>query len=66
MFKNKAFQVKVVDADIHDKPDEAATQIDPNEIINNVSIRIAALIGVYMASDSIRQIAVHAAKTNIK
>lgn len=59
MFKNRSFQFKI----IHDndrvlnagpKPDP----VDPTGIVQSVTIGVCTVIGVYMATDTIRQIAV--------
>lgn len=70
MFKNKALQLKVIDANrpnppqLNDSPNSLETRI--LEVVKESTTYIAGLFIVYMTVDTLRQIAVHTAVTKIK
>lgn len=73
MFKNRAFVVKIVnDADIADAQDALPPVSAPEymsiarETVSEVGGYAIVIVGGYMIADTLRQIAVHTAKTYIK
>jgi hypothetical protein len=69
MFKNRSFLVKVVKDQELEKPAELAPTNPPEDVIIEVvkegSKYAAGLIGIYMAADTLRKIAIHTAATHI-
>lgn len=66
MFRNRSFQVKLVkDQESDEAIAPTRIQIDPIEIIGALVTGGALLIGVYVASDTLRQVVLRTAETKI-
>lgn len=64
MFRNRTVEVKFSKPK-HEGP-EPEVHTDINEVIATAATAIIFIIGAYMASDTIRQTAIHLATTKIK
>lgn len=66
MWTNRSVQMKIIKDAPEPTPEPIKPSVKYDEILETVLIGTAAIVGGYILADTVRQVAIHAAKTYMK